>query len=138
MQRRFAAVQSDGYLYWVAVQDGRVLGFAYATAFRTRPAYRFTVEDSVYLAPDALGRGVGRRLLDTLIEDCTARGFRQMLAVIGDSANVPSIKLHRACGFSRTAVFEALGWKFGRWVDTVLMQRALGAGPSCPPDERRP
>lgn len=138
MRRRFAAVEAGGHPYWVAVQGERVLGYAYATAFRTRPAYRFTVEDSVYLAPDAVGRGIGRRLLDALIKDCTARGFRQMLAVIGDSANAPSINLHRACGFTRLAVFEALGWKLGRWVDTVLMQRALGTGSSTTPDEPRP
>lgn len=135
MQRRFSSVQSGGYPYWVAVQDERVLGYAYAAAFRNRPAYSFTVEDSVYLAPDAVGRGLGRRLLNTLIDDCAARGFRQMLAVIGDSANGPSIRVHRACGFTRLAVFEALGWKFGRWVDTVLMQRSLGPGASRPPDE---
>lgn len=136
-ERRFAAIQSGAYPYWVAVKGERVLGYAYAAAFRTRPAYRFAVEDSIYLAPQATGRGLGRRLLDTLIEDCTARGFRQMLAVIGDSANASSINLHRACGFTGLTVFEGLGWKFERWVDTVVMQRTLGAGTSLPPDERR-
>lgn len=133
MARRFETIVGGGYPYWVAADPQRVVGYAYASAFRTRPAYRFTVEDSIYIAPDAVGRGLGRRLLMQLIESCTALGFRQMLAVIGDSANAASIELHRACGFSRLAVFEGTGWKFGRWVDTVQMQRALGAGVSTPP-----
>lgn len=135
MTRRFDAVRQNNYPFWVAADEQRILGYAYANAFRTRPAYRFTVEDSIYLAPDAVGRGLGRRLLQQLIESCTDLGFRQMLAVIGDSGNALSIALHRACGFSRMAIFEGTGWKFGRWVDTVLMQRALGPGTSAPPEK---
>lgn len=133
MTQRFHAITERGYPYLVAVDGDQVLGYAYANAFRTRPAYRFTVEDSIYLAPDAARRGIGRALLLRLIEVCESAGFRQMLAVIGDSANQASIGVHRACGFSRLAVFEGLGWKFDRWVDTVIMQRALGAGVSTPP-----
>ncbi|MFN7571606.1 MAG: GNAT family N-acetyltransferase [Betaproteobacteria bacterium] len=128
MQARFSSITAAGYPYWVAVEGERVLGYAYASAFRTRPAYRYTVEDSVYVAPDAVGRGTGRALLERLIAECEARGYRQILAVIGDSDNQPSIKLHTACGFGRMAVFNGTGFKHGRWVDTVFMQRALGAG----------
>jgi phosphinothricin acetyltransferase len=136
MQRRYAAVVEGGYPYLAAVEDGNVLGYAYASAFRTRPAYRYTVEDSVYVAPQAQSRGVGRALLTRLIGACEARGFRQMLAVIGDSGNAASIALHRGCGFAPPTVFAATGFKQGRWVDTVLMQRALGAGSDAPPFAR--
>jgi L-amino acid N-acyltransferase YncA len=105
-----------------------VLGYAYASVFRPRPAYRYTVEDSVYVEPAAIGRGIGRQLLLALIEACTQALFRQMIAVIGDSANHASIGLHRACGFDHMSVFVATGFKHGRWVDTVFMQRALGEG----------
>lgn len=128
MRQRIARILGDGFPYLVAESDGRILGYAYASWFRTRPAYRFTVEDSVYLAPDATGRGIGRQLLTELIARCEALGFRQMIAVIGDSANAASIGVHRACGFGSMAVLQATGFKFGRWVDTVLMQRALGPG----------
>jgi L-amino acid N-acyltransferase YncA len=128
MLRRFDAITAAGYPYFVATEGDRVLGYAYASAFRTRPAYRYTVEDSVYIDPAAVGRGVGRQLLLALIEACTQAQFRQMIAVIGDSANHASIGLHRACGFDRMNVFVATGFKHGRWVDTVFMQRALGDG----------
>src|SRR5262245_33665871 len=128
MLRRFEAITAAGYPYLVATEDDRVLGYAYASAFRTRPAYRHTVEDSVYIDPIAVGRGMGRQLLLALIEACTQAQFRQMIAVIGDSANEASIGLHRACGFDRMSVFVATGFKHGRWVDTVFMQRALGDG----------
>ncbi|MFN9209733.1 MAG: GNAT family N-acetyltransferase [Betaproteobacteria bacterium] len=128
MASRHAAIVAAGYPYLVATDGERLLGYAYASAFRTRPAYRYTVEDSVYVAPDTAGRGIGRALLTRLIEECEARGYRQMLAVIGDSDNAPSIKLHAACGFVRMAVFNGTGFKHGLWVDTVFMQRALGAG----------
>jgi phosphinothricin acetyltransferase len=128
MHRRFDAIVGGGYPYLVAADGGRVLAYAYANHYRTRPAYRYSVEDSIYVAPDAVGRGLGKRLLTRLIEECEQRGFRQMLAVIGDSANVPSIELHRACGFARVGLLPSIGFKFGRWVDSVLMQRALGAG----------
>ena len=101
--------------------------------YRTRPAYRFTVEDSIYVAPQAQRRGVGRALLDRLIAELESRGFRQMLAVIGDSAQVASIELHRAAGFRMVGTFENVGFKFGRWLDSVMMQRALGAGASTNP-----
>jgi phosphinothricin acetyltransferase len=126
MTRRLTAITGAGYPYLVAVEEGVVLGYAYASVYRTRPAYRFTVEDSIYVAPQAIGRGIGRALLARLVSECTQRGYRQMLAVIGDSANEASIGLHRACGFTQKAVLDAVGLKFGRWVDSVLMQRPLG------------
>lgn len=135
MRQRILRIIADDYPYLVAESAGRIVGFAYASHFRTRPAYRYTVEDSVYLAPDMAGRGIGRRLLARLVADCERLGFRQMLAVIGDSDNAASIGLHRACGFTRMSVFDGLGFKFGRWVDTVIMQRALGAGNRTPPGE---
>lgn len=134
MTRRFESITGGGYPYLVAVQEGTVLGYAYASHYRTRPAYRFTVEDSIYIAPAAAGRGIGRALLARLVADCEQRGYRQMLAVIGDSANTASIAVHRACGFTQKAVLDAVGFKFGRWVDSVLMQRALGDGPRSLPD----
>lgn len=131
--RRRQAVLARGLPYLVAETDGRVVGFAYAGTYRPRPAYRYTVEDSVYVAPDAGRRGAGRLLLATLIRRCEAAGFRQMVAVIGDSANAPSIGLHRALGFESAGVLKAVGFKFGRWVDSVLMQRALGRGGDAAP-----
>lgn len=139
MHRRFDAIAAGGYPYFVAEAEGRVLGYAYANHYRTRPAYRYSVEDSIYVAPDAVGRGLGKRLLRALIEACESRGYRQMLAVIGDSANAPSIELHRACGFAQVGVLPSIGFKFGRWVDSVLMQRALGEGDrTSPAGERNP
>ena len=135
MQRRYAQITGDGFPYLVAEEPERLLGYAYANHFRTRAAYRNTVEDSIYIAADAMGRGVGTRLLDALIERCTALGLRQMLAVIGDSANAGSIGVHRALGFEPAGVLKAAGWKFGRWIDVVLMQRALGAGDATPAAE---
>lgn len=137
MRRRFEAITGAGYPYLIAGQADRVLGYAYANVYRTRPAYRFTVENSIYVAHDAVGHGVGRALLSQLIDDCTTLGYRQMLAVIGDSGNAASIGLHRACGFEMKAVLDAVGFKFGRWVDSVLMQRALGDGAQSPPPAGR-
>jgi L-amino acid N-acyltransferase YncA len=128
MARRRDDVLSKGLPWLVAEEQGRVLGYAYANHFRPRPAYRFSVEDSVYLHPEAQGRGVGRALLSELLARCQAAGARQMLAVIGDSDNHASIGVHRALGFERCGLLRAVGWKFGRWLDVVLMQRALGAG----------
>lgn len=128
MRKRFDAITSAGYPYFAAQDGDRLVGYAYASAFRTRPAYRYTVEDSVYIDPACTGRGIGRRLLQTVIDACTRAGYRQMIAVIGDSANAGSIGLHRACGFERMFVFTGTGFKHGRWVDTVFMQRALGDG----------
>lgn len=122
-------------LPWLAAeQGGEVLGFAYANHFRPRRAYRFCVEDSIYLRPDALGRGIGKLLLVELMAQCQARGARQMLALIGDSANAGSIAVHRACGFADCGRFDAAGWKFQRWLDVVLMQRSLGLGAAAAPD----
>ena len=134
MGRRREAVVGAGYPHLVAVdKGGAVLGYAYAAAYRARPAYRFCVENSVYVAP-GLGRGgAGRALLAALIARCEAAGFRQMIAVIGDSGNAPSIGLHAAMGFSRAGLLPSIGWKHGRWVDSVLMVRALGAGDAAPP-----
>lgn len=133
MRHRFAAITGAGYPYVVAAEGGAVLGYAYASAYRTRPAYRCTVEDSVYVATPATGRGIGRRLLTTVVDECERLGYRQMLAVIGDSANVASIELHRACGFTRVGTLRSVGFKFGRWVDSMLMQRALGDGDRSAP-----
>lgn len=133
MRRRHRQITGDGFPYLVAHDAGRVVGYAYANHFRTRAAYRHTVEDSIYVAADAGGRGVGAALLDALIERCSALGLRQMLAVIGDSGNAASIAVHRRCGFEHTGVMKAVGRKFDRWVDVVVMQRALGPGADAPP-----
>jgi len=135
MARRHEALVGGGFPFLVAESDGETepLGYAYAGPYRARPAYRFTVEDSIYLAPQAQRRGIGRALLEALIAEATARGFRQMIAVIGDSAQTPSIALHEALGFRLVGTFEAVGFKFGRWLDGVLMQKALGPGASTTP-----
>jgi L-amino acid N-acyltransferase YncA len=133
MARRMRALLEAGYPYLAAEIDGAVMGYAYAGPYRTRPAYRYTVENSVYIAPDAQRRGIGRALIDRLIVECEARGYRLMIAVIGDSAQTPSIELHRAAGFRLVGTFEAVGYKFDRWLDSVLMQRPLGKGASVPP-----
>ena len=126
MKRRRAAVIDLGLPHLVAERQGRVLGYAYAGNWRPRPAYKFSVEDSIYIDKDAVGQGVGKALLPVLIEQCTALGKKQMVAVIGDSGSLPSIRLHAACGFRRVGTLENIGFKFGRWLDSVLMQRALG------------
>lgn len=137
LQRRFEAIDGAGYPYVVAADGERVLGYAYANYYRTRPAYRFAVEDSIYVDPAAVGRGVGKALLQRLVDDCTAKGYRQMLAVIGDSGNAASIGLHRACGFRHAGTLQSIGFKFGRWVDSVLMQRPLGEGDATLPVDSR-
>ena len=134
ISRRRDVARDNGLPYLVAELDGVVRGFAYASPFRTRSAYRYSVEDSVYVGPDALGAGIGSALLAALIERCTERGFRQMVAVIGDSANQASIGLHAKHGFVQTGLMPAVGFKFGRWVDTVRMQRALGPGDTTLPE----
>jgi phosphinothricin acetyltransferase len=136
MGRRRAAILDQGLPWLVAERGGEILGYAYASQFRPRRAYRFCVEDSIYLAPAARGQGVGRLLLAELVARCEALGIRQMLAVIGDSANAGSIGVHRACGFQHTGTFAAAGWKFERWLDVVMMQRRLGQGADAPPVER--
>ncbi len=115
-----------------AADDGSIAGFAYATPFHTRPAYRFTAEDSIYLAPEAQRRGIGRALLAQVIDAGTAAGYRQMVAVVGDSTNHGSLRLHLGLGFHVVGVFRSVGWKFGRWLDTVHLQRALGPGDRDP------
>jgi phosphinothricin acetyltransferase len=133
MKKRRGAVLDLGLPHLVAERDGRVVGYAYAGNWRPRPAYKHSVEDSIYIDKDAVGQGVGRALLPELVEKCTALGKRQMVAVIGDSASTPSIRLHAACGFRRVGTLENIGFKFGRWLDSVLMQRALGVGDGTPP-----
>ncbi|WP_296227993.1 GNAT family N-acetyltransferase [Ralstonia sp. UBA689] len=126
MTRRFRALQDAGMPYVVAEADGKLLGYAYAGPHRARPAYRHTVEDSIYLDAAAQGRGVGTLLLQTLIAECTARGFKQMVAVVGGGHENPgSAKLHARCGFREVGVLEKVGYKFGRWLDCLLMQREL-------------
>jgi len=133
---RHAAVIEAGLPYLVACSDGRIAGYAYATFYRPRPAYRFTVEDSVYVRPGFHGRGIGSSLLKLLIQRCEQSKARQMVAVIGDRENVASIALHRKLGFDHVGILQSVGFKLGRWVDTVLMQRQLGFGDSVAPDFR--
>ena len=133
MVARFAAIDAAGLPYLVVEQDGRIAGYAYAGPYRPRPAYRHTVEDSVYVARWARRQGVGRVLLDAVIQRATEGGMRQMVAIIGDSAHVASIRLHANAGFRLVGTLEHVGWKFGRWLDTVIMQRPLGDGAATPP-----
>jgi phosphinothricin acetyltransferase len=133
MDGRRRAVQDRGLPYLVAEDGGRVLGFAYAGPFRPRAAYRYTLEDSVYVSPEAQGKGVGRAVLSAVIDACEALGIRQLMAVIGDTGNSGSIGLHRALGFEQTGVGRSVGFKHGRWVDIVHMQKALNGGDSLPP-----
>jgi phosphinothricin acetyltransferase len=133
MTRRYESLRAGGYPYLVAELDGEVSGYAYAGPYRARPAYRWSVVDSIYIAPQAQRRGIGRALLTRLLAEAEAGGFRQMIAVIGDSANTGSIELHRDAGFRLVGTFENVGFKFGRWLDSVLMQRALGRGATTTP-----
>lgn len=135
LARRRRDVLAQGLPYLVAEQSNRVLGFCYASRYRTRSAYRFTVEDSIYIDAAEVGRGIGRTLLSTLIERCTELGYRQMVAVIGGSEQWPSIRLHEALGFMHAGLLPAVGFKFGGWVDTALMQRPLGLGATTPPPQ---
>ncbi len=134
MAARRQAIVERGLPYLVAQDAGQVLGFAYAGPFRPRAAYRYTVEDSVYVAPDATGRGVGKAVLAAVIEACEAFGIRQVVAVIGDSDNAGSIGLHTSLGFEPAGIGKALGWKHGRWVDIVWMQKALNGGEATEPN----
>jgi L-amino acid N-acyltransferase YncA len=133
MARRMQELTVGGFPYLAADLDGALAGYAYAGPYRARPAYRFTVENSAYVAPEAQGRGVGRALLQALIEAAEMRGYRQMIAVIGDSQQTASVALHAALGFAVIGTLPNVGFKFGRWLDTVLMQRPLGAGSTAPP-----
>ncbi len=137
MTRRWQALGEGSYPYIVAQESGSILGFAYAGPYRDRPAYRFSVEDSVYVAPAAHRRGLGRALLSRLIEMSEARDFRQMIAVIGGpDSQAASVRLHEAFGFRPIGVYKGSGYKFDRWLDTLLMQRALGPGASASPLKR--
>lgn len=136
MTRRRDDVLGKGLPWLVAERSGQVLGYAYANHFRPRRAYRFCLEDSIYLADQARGQGIGRLLLAELVARCEAAGARQMLAVIGDSANAGSIGVHRALGFEHTGILRSAGWKFGRWLDVVLMQKPLGLGDTAEPVDR--
>lgn len=133
MKSRRAGVLKLGLPYLVAELNGRIVGYSYATFYRARPAYRYTVEDSVYVEDGLHGRGIGTALLGELIARCERGPWRQMLAVIGDSGNAGSIALHRRMGFTLAGTLASVGFKFGRWVDSVFMQRALGPGDSRPP-----
>lgn len=133
MRQRMDGLLAAGFPYLVAELDGEFAGYAYASSYRSRIGYRWTVEDTVYISPQAQGKGVGRALLQALIEACEACGFRQMVAVIGEPANGASVALHEKLGFTTIGIFPGLGRKHGRWLDTVQMQRPLGAGNLQPP-----
>jgi L-amino acid N-acyltransferase YncA len=133
MTRRFEALAAAGFPYIVAVREDVVIGYAYAGPYRPRPAYRFTVENSVYLDTSARGQRIGSRLMQALIAESETRGYRLMVAVIGDSANTASIGVHRAAGFRHAGTFRNVGLKFGRWLDTVMMERPLGEAAATVP-----
>ena len=128
MLRRMRGIVESGYPYLVAEAGGELLGYAYASSYRARAGYRFTVENSVYVAAGRQGDGIGAALLERLIVECEARGYRQMIAVIGEPTNTASIRLHEKFGFQLIGIFRGIAWKHGRWLDTVQMQRALGPG----------
>ena len=133
MTHRFAAIRELGLPYLVAEISGEIAGYAYAAVYRARPAYRYTVEDSVYVHADRAAQGVGSTLMPSLIAGCAQAGRRQIIAVIGDSANLGSVRLHDKFGFKHTGLLPAVGFKFGRWVDSILMQRDVGDGDRSPP-----
>ncbi|WP_395060084.1 GNAT family N-acetyltransferase [Polaromonas sp.] len=133
MGTRRADVLSKGLPYLVAEEAGAVIGFAYGNWFKPRPAYRYSVEDSIYLAPDGGGKGIGRALLSELLARCESAGIRKIMAIIGDSANAGSVGLHRALGFTQVGIVASCGWKFGAWRDIVIMEKTLGAGDTEPP-----
>ena len=135
MGRRMQGVLDQGYPYFVATLDEQVVGYSYANHYRPRPGYRFTVENSIYVHPAFQRRGIARQLMTTVIDACTARGCRQMIAVIGDSENHASLALHRSLGFVQVGLLPTIGFKFGRWLDGVLMQRALGEGNTTLPTD---
>ena len=136
MTRRFRALMDGGFPYLVAGMDGDVIGYAYAGPYRPRPAYRFTVENSIYLKPAIHRRGIGLLLMRHLLRECEARGYRQMIAVIGDSANAGSVRVHTKCGFQMIGTHPNVGLKFGRWLDTVTMQLSLGEGATTLPADQ--
>ena len=128
IRRRMVAILEKGFPYFVATIDGQVVGYTYASSYRSRLGYRFTVENSIYVDPSYQRRGIARKLMQNLIDKCAAQGFRQMIAVIGDSDNTQSIEFHRSLGFTHAALLKNIGFKFGRWLDSVQMQLALGEG----------
>jgi len=134
MTRRYRALLDGGFPYLAAEVEGEVIGYAYAGPYRPRPAYRFTVENSIYLKPAIHRRGIGLLLLQQLLNECTKRGYRQVIAVIGDSANAGSIGVHARCGFEMIGTHPNVGLKFGRWLDTVMMQLAIGEGAGTIPE----
>ena len=133
MTNRRADVMGKGLPYLVAVDDGQVVGFAYGNWFKPRPAYRYSVEDSIYLDPNQHGKGLGRALLAELMARCEAVGIRKMMAIVGDSANAASVGVHLALGFEQVGKVDACGWKFGAWRDIVILQKTLGLGATQPP-----
>ncbi len=133
MRRRYQDLTGRGLPYLVAVERSEILGFGYCTPYRARSAYRFALEDSIYVKDGHLGKGIGSRILGDLVRLCEGLGYRQVIAAIGDSANAASIGLHARHGFLRVGTLRSSGYKFGRWVDTVLMQRPLGPGDGEPP-----
>ena len=135
MAQRLRSVMDAGYPYLVAELDGRFAGYAYASSYRARIGYRKTVENSVYVVPGLKGRGIGAALMQALIDACEARGYRQMIAVIGEPTNTASIRLHEKFGFTLVGIFRGIAWKHGRWLDTVQMQRSLGVGTTAPPQD---
>ena len=137
MQRRRRDILDKSLPYLVAERESEIVGYAYAGTYRPRAAYRDTVENSVYIRHDVIGRGIGKLLLEALIRECEAHDLRQMIAVIGDSAHVASIRLHERCGFRLIGALSSVGYKHGRWLDSVLMQRALGTGNTTPPSARK-
>jgi L-amino acid N-acyltransferase YncA len=134
MATRRAEVLARGLPYLVAENEGRVIGFAYCQWFKPRPAYRYSAEDSIYLDPDAAGQRIGNKLLAQLVKHAEAAGVRKLIAVIGDSGNVPSIGVHRSMGFRHVGTIESCGWKFGRWLDIVLMDKSIGEGSRTAPE----
>ncbi|MBA2672917.1 GNAT family N-acetyltransferase [Ramlibacter sp.] len=135
MAARRADVLGKGLPYLVLEEDANVLGFAYCQWFKPRPAYRFSAEDSIYLHPDAAGKGLGRQLLDALCAQAEALGLRKLIAVIGDSGNAGSIGVHHAAGFTPAGTLTSCGWKFGRWLDIVIMERTVGDADRTPPED---
>lgn len=135
MLRRMETLRGGGFPYFVAEREGAVVGYAYAGPFRTRAAYRWVVENSVYVAEGAQGAGIGAALLEALVAACSERGSRQMVAVIGEAANTASVRMHERAGFTHIGTFPGIAFKHGRWLDTVFMQRALGAGNTEPPHD---
>ncbi len=135
MAGRRADVLGKGLPWLVIEVDGQVMGYAYGNWFKPRPAYRYSVEDSIYMAPESAGKGLGKLLLTELLAQCERAGVRKVMAVIGDSANAGSIGVHKALGFEQVGVVQSCGWKFGRWLDIVLMQKSIGQGDSAPPQD---